>query len=196
MCRDKRAPQAEASVGHSPSAGLHRRRRAVARRAHGRRLPEDDRGRHSERAREGHHPPIRRQIEEEPVGIGADERHEKPAERSREQRAEAGADRSDEQALGRQLAHDAAARGTDREPHRNLALARAGPRQHQVCDVRACDEEHQTRHRQQHPQGPLVLIAQVGDAGAGRIRGQTVGQITLRVFNGIDGRQCCLENSR
>src|SRR5918999_115517 len=47
--------------------------------------------------------------------------------------------------------------GSQRLPHGNLALARARPRQQQIRQVGAGDQQHQPGNRQQQPERLLVL---------------------------------------
>ena len=70
--------------------------------------------------------------------------------------AAAPADRQ-QHALRHELPHDASARGADGQPHRDLALPRAGAGQHEVGQVGAGDEQHQRGHAEQDPQRLLVV---------------------------------------
>ena len=53
------------------------------------------------------------------------------------------ADRGEQQALGEELADQTAARRTHREPDRDLFLPRRRPREQQVGDIGAHDQEHE-----------------------------------------------------
>jgi len=55
----------------------------------------------------------------------------------RDRRAQRGAQQREQQILGEQQADDAPRSGAEREPDADLAIARAGPRQHQVRGVAA-----------------------------------------------------------
>ena len=48
--------------------------------------------------------------------------------------------------------HDASAAGAEHDADRELLLARLGPREQQVRDVRARDEQHRADRQQQHEQ--------------------------------------------
>ena len=62
------------------------------------------------------------------------------------------AERRQQQAFGEQLLHDPAAPRAEREPHRHLAAASGRPRQQQVRDVRAGDDQHEPDRGQEHEQ--------------------------------------------
>ena len=55
-----------------------------------------------------------------------------------------------EHALGQQLSGEAAAAGAERRPHRQFLLPRQRPRQQQVGDVGARDQQHESHRRAQH----------------------------------------------
>ena len=71
-------------------------------------------------------------------------------------------DEREQQALGQQLAHQPAARGAERQAHRDLALADRGARQQQVRDVGARDQQHQPDDAQQQARGAHHVLAEAG----------------------------------
>ena len=66
--------------------------------------------------------------------------------------ASGGAGEGEHAALGDELAEQAAASGAKRGADGNLPAPRLGPREQQVGDVRACDEEHERDRRHQRGQ--------------------------------------------
>ena len=85
----------------------------------------------------------------------------------------------EQNALGEQLPDQPAAAGAEREPHRELALPRRGPRQQQVGDVRAGDQQHRAhRPAEQHRDrahllpltGERLVHADDRHAGQNRVR--------------------------
>ncbi len=190
------AAQAEALArrGDAAPPGLHRRRRSHVGGADGGGEAEEDAGQNGQTGGEREHAPVRLQVDEQAVALGAQEGHQGRAEPAREQGSRARAEGGDEQALRHELAHDAAAGGADGEADRDLALARAGPGQHQVGEVRAGDEEDESGHGEEDPEGLLVVATQGRDPGAGRERGQRVGKIGLGVAHGVTGRDRRLED--
>ena len=81
------------------------------------------------------------------------ERRESPAGRRRRAAvpSDAGGERED-QALGQQLPHQPPAARAERRADGHLALARRRPRQQQVRDVRARDQQQQPDRAEQHPE--------------------------------------------
>ena len=74
------------------------------------------------------------------------------APRAEDHAAEA-ADESEQQAFGQQLPDQAPARGTEGRADRELLLPRCRPRQQQIGDVRADDQQHETDRPNQQNQG-------------------------------------------
>ena len=71
---------------------------------------------------------------------------------ARDDHAEQRAHQGQQHAFDQQLRHQAAPRGTDGEAHRHFTLARAGPRQQQVREVGARDQQHEAGRAEQHRQ--------------------------------------------
>ena len=93
--------------------------------------------------------------------------------------------------------HDqAAARSADGLAHRHLAFAHAGPRQQQVGQVGARDQQDQSGGRQQQPQRTLVLLAQVRDSGCRCLGHELVCQESLGLVGAIRRRQARLHDRR
>src|SRR5262245_31913060 len=63
-----------------------------------------------------------------------------------ERQTKRAADYTEEKALGEQLAEDAPAAGSERRSNSNLPLSRRCPRQQQVGDVRAGDQQYQSHY--------------------------------------------------
>ena len=80
-------------------------------------------------------------------------RHHDPA-RPRHQR--------EDEALGHELPHQHAAPGADAQPHGHLAPPILRPRQEQVGDVDARDEQQHQDHRHHHPGQPNLRRAEHG----------------------------------
>ena len=74
----------------------------------------------------------------------------------------------EQQALDEELAHELAARGAERQPHGDLALAHEAARDEQVGDVGAGDEQHQADHAHQHDERRREVVAQARVADVGR----------------------------
>jgi hypothetical protein len=74
------------------------------------------------------------------------------------------------------LDDQAAARSADGLAHRHLAFAHAGPRQQQVGEVGARDQQDQAGGRQQEPKRTLVLFAQLRNSGRRRLGHELVCQ--------------------
>ena len=68
-------------------------------------------------------------------------------------------------------------RGADRLPHRHLAFPHVGPRQQQVRQVGAGDQQHQSGGRQQQRKRALVLLAQARNSVRRHVRHQFVRQV-------------------
>ena len=85
------------------------------------------------------------------------------------------AERGDQRALDQRLAHQAGAAGADRQPHAHLPLPAGGPRQHQVGDVGAGDEQHQADHAHQHRDRPRQVAADLRQPARGVVQQQGLG---------------------
>ena len=70
--------------------------------------------------------------------------------------------RRQDQALGEQLPRDPSAAGTERRANRQFAAAGRGPRQQQVGDVGAADEQHEADHAQEQHRGHAQVAADDG----------------------------------
>ena len=75
-------------------------------------------------------------------------------------------------------------------------LAGAGPRQHQVGQVRARNQQHQTRDGQQEPQRRVVLRPKPTDAPRSRIRPQSETLVSLDYVCAVSSDRRCLEDTR
>ena len=78
-----------------------------------------------------------------------------------------------QQALGQQLPDEAEASRSQRESHRHLLPPLDSPRQQQIGDVGAGDEQRQPDHNQHDSQRLLVRLAQVDFSLPARQRAQT-----------------------
>ena len=82
-----------------------------------------------------------------------------------EEHAEAGGDRSRHERFGEQLSHESRAACTDRQPHRDLALARDAASEQQVGCAGARDGEEQPDQREEDPQRFGELPPDAREAG-------------------------------
>ena len=73
-------------------------------------------------------------------------------------------------AFGGELTNQRHAGRADRDAHGHLAIARAGAREQQVCQVRACNQENQRCDGQQELQRILILCPQGAHAGRRWVR--------------------------
>ncbi len=90
-------------------------------------------------------------------------------------------------------AHQPAARRADSLAHADLALPHAGPRQQQVRQVGAGDQQHQPGGGQQQPQRLFIILPQAGNAGGARRHLQLVLQILLGSVRPVDsGSVACM----
>ena len=76
------------------------------------------------------------------------------------------ADATQQHALCKNLANDAAASRAQRHAHRDIRAARRAARQHQVGNIRAGDEQHDDGQNHQHLQTLAGLLLQALDAAA------------------------------
>ena len=67
-----------------------------------------------------------------------------------EDRSQQRGDEREADAFGQQLPNEAARAGTERTSHRELALARDAPGQHQVAHIAAPDQQHEDARPQEH----------------------------------------------
>jgi hypothetical protein len=87
----------------------------------------------------------------------------------------------EQRAFQQNLPQNAATRRAQGHPNGHFAPLHTGPGQHQVGEVGARDQEHQSGDCQQNLERRIVLVAQITDPGAGRIRSQAKG------FEGFQG---------
>ena len=83
------------------------------------------------------------------------------------------------------MPHDAAAGRSERESHRDLALARGRARQHQVRKIRAGDQQDEPRRREEQPERRFEIGSHVGYAGRRWKCSEPEPQIRLLVFGAI-----------
>ena len=88
------------------------------------------------------------------------------------------------------------ARGTDRQPHGDLALARGRPGQHQVGEVGAGDQQHEAGRREQHPQRRLVDPPERRHAGGGAVGRELERRVDLDAPLVVDGRDRLAKDRR
>ena len=106
----------------------------------------------------------------------ADERGQHVDGQPRDADADGAADHGEQRALGQQLPHQAAAAGAERGAHRQLAIAAQHPRQREVGDIRARDQQHQSGDAEQdqqqlpRPGGEGFAHGNGRGAEAGRLR--------------------------
>src|SRR5262249_17157222 len=94
------------------------------------------------RGREGEYPPIHAEIEEDLAVRGADEGDKKTADGKGQEQSAKRASRSQEKTLGQKFANHSSARGAESETDGDLVVTGAGAGQHQVCEVRARNQEN------------------------------------------------------
>ena len=83
--------------------------------------------------------------------------HQRPAQRLREGNAERGADHRQQRALQQHLSQHPATRSAKRHANGHFALFAARPRQHQVGEIRAGNQQHQSGDGQKKLQRRVVL---------------------------------------
>src|SRR4029077_3504321 len=90
-------------------------------------------------------------------------RTEKPHHGSAEDRGQGSTqDRTtdrQEQTFQKQLAHYPSTAGPECQPNGHLFLSSAGSREHEICQIRAGNEQHQSRGSQKQPQRSIVSLA-------------------------------------
>ena len=122
---------------------LERRHQPRPRRLERRRDAKHDPGEERQREREQQHARVDREVERERQrALRRRRRLERPDDDPRQRNAGDAADRRQQHAFGQQLPDEAPAARADGQPHRELAPPRRGPRQQQVRDVRAGDQQH------------------------------------------------------
>ena len=160
---DEAAPEPEsfARVGGAAAGRSHSGAGRRTGGADGRHQAEQHAGDDRERRREREDPPVERQRNEHPVGLGGKKINERLTEPLRQHRAADGPAGSNQQALGEHLTHDACSRRADGETNRDFALAGGCPGEHQVRQVGAGNQQDERARRQQQPQRRLVAAAQL-----------------------------------
>ena len=104
-----------------------------------------------QRGGERHHLRVQRGVD----GIGRfarDERHHQVQRPPRDDEARGPSEGREQQRLREQLTNELPARRADRQPHRHLAGARRRSREQQAGDVRARDQEHESRDAEEQRQ--------------------------------------------
>ena len=167
------------ACSHPAAARLHRNSRVGARGLHCRSQPEE----HASENREAAAKPSTRQSgvssHKNVVVLRAEKRHQHPAHNLRQHRARDRSQARQQQTLCQQLAHQPGSRRSQRQPQRHFPLAHARPRQHQIGQVRAGDQQHQPRQCQQQPQRVFIIMPQTETPVAAGQRSQTERQIVL-----------------
>src|ERR1035438_8301855 len=104
---------------------------------------------------------------ETPVGGGGGPGDEPARSAGGEDQGGGGSQGGEEQAFGEQLAGDAGAAGAEREADADFLGASGRPAQHQVGEVAARHEKHQSGDAGEHPERASEALLQFGDAAAG-----------------------------
>ena len=171
--RDHQAGAKALPVAAGLRAALAHRRGQVPPRREPGRGAEHDAGHQRDPRREGEHAGIDADLlgpRREPAHEGHQQIERQPGEKQPEQAA----GQRDQQALGDELSHQAAASGAKRGAHGQFPPAPHRPRQRQVRDIRARNQQHQHRRagkRQQHRLGAGdELIAEHRGAGHQTLR--------------------------
>ncbi len=111
---------------------------------------------------------------------------EKPDQQARapcsEQHAEDRTYTRQQQALGQQLANQAATPPADGHPDCDLALPRRTAGEQQVRHVGARDQQHHANDRHQNDQRQLVFPADIGDSVGSRLRIEGLAQVPVPVL--------------
>ena len=121
----------------------------------GREQSEHEPGQQRHEGREGEHAAVdahRRTVDADAGNVAGIERQQGANADDAERQAEQTAQQRQHQALGHQLARDAAARGADRCANRDFALADGRAHEQQVGHVRARNQQHETHRAHQNPQ--------------------------------------------
>ena len=146
--------------------------------------------------REREDAPVEGEVEEQAILIGREKQDEKAAQPPGHEQANGRADDREEQAFGEHLTDDPPPRGSDCQADADLALARRRPREHEVRQVGARDEQDEPRDAEQDPQRSRIRLAQVGHAGAGGIDLEEKCEIRTRILGDVARGKCLLEDRR
>ena len=93
-------------------------------------------------ARKRDHSNVHCEIYKQRIPFRMEQRDQKLDQPLRQQDTRASARHDQQEALRQQLPHQAPARGSQRQPHSDFSLPRAPPRQKQVGEVGAGDQQH------------------------------------------------------
>ena len=157
MRNHQNAPQTEplAATGHSPAARLQQGGGLCPRGTHGRRQPEEHSCQYRERRRESQHTPIHAEIQEDLILLRADKGHKHPAYRERQEQSTNRASDRKQKAFGEQFANHSPTRRSKGPADGDLPLSCTGAGEHQVRQVGACNEQHQSGDSEQQPKRRL-----------------------------------------
>ena len=110
---------------------------------------ENETGEYCEPEREGDDRPIHADVIQpgDSLWLEADQQFHTP---HRHEQTEPRSDDAENHAFCEQLTDQAAAPGTERRPNGHFRLTRRGPREQQVRDVRACNQQHEPDRAEQH----------------------------------------------
>ena len=147
---DERAAKRAPPGRNRPAAFLNRGREAHAARQRGNGADEHA-GRGRDPQREQQNGPVQRNLLR-PGRELSGERDEQIHRDRREEEADDGAGERQQRALGQELPDQAPSARAERHPDRQLALALQQPREEQVGDARADDEEEKPRGAEQNPE--------------------------------------------
>ena len=171
FCDDQQAAQALATCtrGAGPSAVLERARQVGTRRLQRRNDPEEETGHQGRCHGRREHAQVEADRGDAREAGGQPGANRLDAE-IREQDAERRATQGEHHPFDEQRAHQPPPARTERRPDSHLAAADRRPRQHQVGDVGARDQQHQ-RHRAEQHQHPATdasdeVLVQCDDAHA------------------------------
>ncbi len=129
---------------------------------------------------EGDHAPVDPGVERDERALSAGKESEQEiAAPHGEAQADRAAGETEKQALDEKLADEPHAPGAERQAHGNLALARRRPRHQQAGDVAAGNQEQHDHHREEDVQRGRGLIAERGQAAAGRRQHDALGAETV-----------------
>ena len=151
---DERAAQERAPRAVAARALFQALVQVAARHLQRRKQPERHRGRDGDGHGVAQRPPVHFPVDVVRHLIGRHVRRDHACADFGEQDAHRHRGERQHDALREQLPDDAAARGADGGAQRDLAAARRRPREHQVGDVRARDEQHQRDARHHQPDHP------------------------------------------
>ena len=193
MSDDEQAAQPRLSAPAHDAACffLQRRSHCRARGRQRRRHAKDDGRQHAERERKQRHAHVRigREIARRLVAWQRREQH--AAGPGREQQAQHGAGQREDATLHQVLANDARAARAEGEAKRDLLLTGGRPREHQVRDIGARDQQDEPHHRHEHNERHRELRAEIGQpARAGEhvevLREEPLAEGGRRVWNRLD----------